>query len=98
MNKLTPRQNELISGALCSIASSLAQEKNAPEVLTTLRCALVAELEAVTAETNPGSSPQGEMTDSTNSRSSCAFLPTGQSASPSDSSPAPSQESSHASA
>jgi len=50
-DKLTPRQNELISDALCKVAVELAGSDSAPEVLKTLRRALVAELEAVTRET-----------------------------------------------
>lgn len=54
MDKLTPRQNELISEALCSIAVELARMHTdaAPERLKELRRALVSELEAVTAETD----------------------------------------------
>ncbi len=50
-SKLTPRQNELISEALCQIALELCGSSSAPETLTTLRRALVSELEAVTSET-----------------------------------------------
>jgi hypothetical protein len=51
-DKLTPRQNELISEALCSVAVELCASSSTPEVLKTLRRALVSELEAVTAETD----------------------------------------------
>ena len=53
-DKLTPRQNELISEALCSVAVELCASSSTPEVLKTLRRALVSELEAVTAETVAG--------------------------------------------
>lgn len=51
-DKLTPRQNELISASLCEIASRLAESESAPEKLKTIRRALVSELEAVTSETS----------------------------------------------
>ena len=47
-----PRQNELISEALCSVAVELCAGSSTPEVLKTFRRALVSELEAVTAETD----------------------------------------------
>lgn len=53
-DKLTPRQNELISEALC-IAVRYDQGTGlmtTPEKLKELRRALVSELEAVTAETD----------------------------------------------
>ncbi len=50
-DKLTLRQNELISEALCSLAVQLGGSDSTPEVLKTLRRALVNELEAVTRET-----------------------------------------------
>lgn len=58
-SKLTPRQNELISDALCQIAIELCGSSSAPETLTTLRRALVSELEAVTSET--AISPDGAL-------------------------------------
>lgn len=51
-DKLTPRQNELISDALCQIAINMADSERTPEVIKTIRRALVSELEAVTAETS----------------------------------------------
>lgn len=54
-DKLTPRQNELISAAICNIASSLVGSDKAPEILKEIRRALVSELEAVTSETSLGS-------------------------------------------
>ena len=51
-DKLTPRQNELISETLCKIAVEMAGRDHAPDVLKTLRRALVSELEVVTAETS----------------------------------------------
>lgn len=54
-DKLTPRQNELISAAICNIASNMAGDEKAPEILKEVRRALVSELEAVTAETSLGS-------------------------------------------
>lgn len=50
-DKLTPRQNELISETLCSVAIALCGTSSAPEKITTLRRALVSELQAVTRET-----------------------------------------------
>lgn len=58
-DKLTPRQNELISEALCSVAMANCFRSGTPEVLKTLRRALVSELEAVTTETDRCSSPAG---------------------------------------
>lgn len=55
MTKLTPRQNELISETLCQIASNAARSETVPELLKTVRRALIAELEAVTTETAPPS-------------------------------------------
>ncbi len=51
-NKLTPRQNELISETLCRIAVRICLAPRAPEMLKTLRRALVNELEEVTTETS----------------------------------------------
>lgn len=51
-DKLTPRQNELISEALCFIAIEQASSDRAPEVLKKIRRALISELEAVTSETS----------------------------------------------
>lgn len=51
MDKLTPRQNEIISEALARIAESNFMIDGTPERLKTIRRALVAELEAVTDET-----------------------------------------------
>ena len=56
-DKLTPRQNELVSEALCKIAAEMAGLPIAPEILKTLRRALVSELEAVTGETSTESYP-----------------------------------------
>lgn len=50
---LTPRQNELISEALCHIAASNPEGSGTPGTLKVIRCALVAELEAVTSATDP---------------------------------------------
>jgi hypothetical protein len=53
-DKLTPRQNEIISEALAQIATKAAEQgrdKDLPERIKTIRRALVNELEAVTAET-----------------------------------------------
>lgn len=50
-DKLTPRQNELISETLCAIAAARVGHESTPEVLRTIRRALVSELEAVTRET-----------------------------------------------
>lgn len=50
-DKLTPRQNELISEALVRIAETDRGQSEMPERLKTIRRAMVAELEAVTAET-----------------------------------------------
>lgn len=51
-DKLTPRQNELISEALCRISVEEFGNDCAPELLKTIRRALVSELQAVTAETD----------------------------------------------
>ena len=51
-DKLTPRQNELISEALCRSAIEMCRDLRAPESLKTLRRALVSELEEVTSETD----------------------------------------------
>lgn len=51
-DKLTPRQNKLISEALCRSAIEMCSDSRAPERLKTLRRALVDELETVTAETD----------------------------------------------
>ncbi|MDP2815751.1 MAG: hypothetical protein Q8O19_03625 [Rectinemataceae bacterium] len=52
MSKLTPRQNEIISEALGAIAVIMREQQTAPEVLETIRRALVSEMEVVTAETD----------------------------------------------
>ena len=57
MQKLTPRQNELISEILCRIAFDASSKEDLPERLKTIRRALVSELEAVTAETSTESYP-----------------------------------------
>lgn len=51
-NKLTPRQNELISEALCHSAIRMCSDSGAPDRLMMLRRALVDELKAVTTETS----------------------------------------------
>lgn len=51
-DKLTPRQNELISETLCRIAAEECENERTPEILKTIRRALVGELQAVTAETD----------------------------------------------
>lgn len=56
-DKLTPRQNEIVSEALARIAVEHADASDAPDLLKTLRRALVNELEAVTAETDRPDSP-----------------------------------------
>ena len=52
--KLTPRQNEIVSEALAQIAVTLAEQgrhDETPERIKTIRRALVNELEAVSSET-----------------------------------------------
>jgi len=51
IDKLTRRQNELISEALCAVAIDRCTHQGMPETLKTLRRALVSEMEAVTRET-----------------------------------------------
>lgn len=51
MEKITPRQNELLSEALCQIAVKLCDAEHAPERIKTIRRALLSEMEAVTLET-----------------------------------------------
>jgi hypothetical protein len=58
-DKLTPRQNELISEAICKVAIDMQGRDSTPEVLKTLRRALVTELEAVSSETTLSASGQG---------------------------------------
>jgi len=55
-DKLTPRQNEIISETLARIAEADQRSDGMPERLKTIRRSLVAELEAVTAETEIPSS------------------------------------------
>lgn len=52
-DKLTPRQNELISEALCNVGVGKSGMEGLPVVLTELRRSLVNELQAVAAETSP---------------------------------------------
>lgn len=46
-SKLTPRQNELISETLCRIAAEECENERTPEILKTIRRALVRELQEV---------------------------------------------------
>lgn len=50
-DKLTPRQNELISHALCNLALAEALNSRLPSILSTVRQALVSELLEVTDAT-----------------------------------------------
>lgn len=53
-DKLTPRQNEIISEALAQISVTLVEQgrhEDLPECIRPIRRSLVSEMEAVTAET-----------------------------------------------